>query len=235
MNRFRLLALSGLVCSAAIAGLAVLAILTNPFGGDTTEGGGNAARAAQQDSADSTSDPSGVGEGIQVHGDWVIEVRDPDGSLAERREFKNALIRPNFLAQVLARHYYVGTWGVILLNGDAPTPQPCLYNGDPSGCLMEEASPGGIATWPTAHFPTLTVDTDTPGCCDGSTFVLQGNFDAQADGVISRVETIYCHTLPANPDPTTCNNSQSFTGTSITPVDVLAGQQVLVTVRISFS
>ncbi len=31
-------------------------------------------------------DPAGAAtEGIQVHGDWTIEVRDPDGTLADRR------------------------------------------------------------------------------------------------------------------------------------------------------
>jgi hypothetical protein len=30
-------------------------------------------------------------QGIQVRGHWIIEVRDPDGTLADRREFENAL------------------------------------------------------------------------------------------------------------------------------------------------
>jgi hypothetical protein len=34
----------------------------------------------------------GMQEGVKVHGDWVIEVRNPDGKLAHRREFKNALM-----------------------------------------------------------------------------------------------------------------------------------------------
>ena len=37
------------------------------------------------------TDGDGTSEGIQVHGDWTIEVSDPDGNLVERREFKNAL------------------------------------------------------------------------------------------------------------------------------------------------
>ena len=41
--------------------------------------------------SDSATKSDGLSEGIQVHGDWVIEVSDPDGNLVERREFRNAL------------------------------------------------------------------------------------------------------------------------------------------------
>ena len=40
------------------------------------------------------TDGNGMSEGIQVHGDWSIEVSDPDGTLVEKREFKNALAFP---------------------------------------------------------------------------------------------------------------------------------------------
>ena len=35
--------------------------------------------------------PKGAHEGIKVHGHWTIEVRNPDGTLAARREFENSL------------------------------------------------------------------------------------------------------------------------------------------------
>jgi len=34
----------------------------------------------------------GQSEGIRVHGHWVIEVKNPDGSLAKRVEFENSLV-----------------------------------------------------------------------------------------------------------------------------------------------
>jgi hypothetical protein len=34
----------------------------------------------------------GKSEGIKVHGHWVIEIRNPDGSLASRHELENALV-----------------------------------------------------------------------------------------------------------------------------------------------
>jgi hypothetical protein len=47
----------------------------------------------------------GPHEGIKVHGHWVIDVRNPDGSLVTHHEFENAL-RPSsmVLPQILSRN-----------------------------------------------------------------------------------------------------------------------------------
>jgi hypothetical protein len=85
-------------------------------------------------------------------------------------------------------------------------------------------------------FPTLTVTTDPAPCCTGTTLVLQGNAVASRDGSIGFVYTEVCYTIPANVDPSICNVTKLVTGTQLqTPVNVVTGQQVLVTVRISFS
>ena len=49
-------------------------------------------------------------EGIKVHGHWVIDVRNPDGSLAQHRDFENALtlFGAQQLAAFLARHIRTG-------------------------------------------------------------------------------------------------------------------------------
>ena len=36
--------------------------------------------------------PRGTGEGIQIHGQWTIEIRNRDGSVARHVEFENALV-----------------------------------------------------------------------------------------------------------------------------------------------
>ena len=42
---------------------------------------------------------SGSGsEGIKVHGDWTVEVRNPDGSLAVKRQFANKFIGQQLVA-----------------------------------------------------------------------------------------------------------------------------------------
>src|SRR5688572_18634480 len=56
-------------------------------------------------------------DGIKVHGDWTIEIRNPDGSLASRHEFKNALIPTMgspLLAGLLGNFYEDTTWGIRL-------------------------------------------------------------------------------------------------------------------------
>ena len=55
------------------------------------------------------TDGDGTSEGIQVHGDWTIAVHDPDGTLVERREFKNALTihGEGLLLWLIAGEYWI--------------------------------------------------------------------------------------------------------------------------------
>ena len=57
-------------------------------------------------------------EGVHVHGDWVIDVRNPDGTLAHRHAFKNALVDTPLLAAIMTRGGVPGQWQ-IRLGGDA--------------------------------------------------------------------------------------------------------------------
>jgi len=170
-----------------------------------------------------------------VHGDWVIEVRNADGSVAERREFQNALFGSGkeLLANVLARQHFLGAWGVYT----GGNPDPCTFLGAEAECLVHENIGTAYQNFGGSEkFPTLTVTTDPPPCCTGTTLVLQGNFVASRDGSLSYVYTGVCYTVPANLDPSICNTTKIVTSTTLqSPVNVVAGQQVLVTVRISFS
>jgi hypothetical protein len=234
MNRIRLLALSGLACSI-VAGLAVLAILFSPFGGGSTDAEDGTVKAAEESFSESAADPSGTDEGIQVHGDWVIEVRNQDGSLAERREFENALqdFGKVFLVRTLSRIGTPGVWAIRLPNSQAGG--PCLDIGQvPPDCNINEPIASALDSYWGAHFPTLTVTGNDN--LNSLEVVLQGNFDALNDGVIDRVETMQCYSTPPNANPAACNNTSVITSTTLqAPVNVLEGQQVLVTVRISFS
>jgi hypothetical protein len=186
--------------------------------------------AKEQDAGAVSSEADGVGEGIQVHGDWVIEVRNADGSVAERREFENALTSQGqiLLAGSLAREFHPGVWGVGI-RGNDPTDSTCETADPISLCLIREPISSFLDSYPATHFTTLTVARQQ----NPTEVVLQGNYDAPSDGVIVRVQTFNCFG-PA--DPTLCNNIQLITDTTLgTPVNVVAGQQVLVTVRISFS
>jgi len=47
----------------------------------------------QPDQNHKKSDSGGKNEGIKVHGHWVIDVKNPDGSLAGHRDFENSRLR----------------------------------------------------------------------------------------------------------------------------------------------
>ena len=74
------------------------------------------AQVAQPAAAAAERKPRGNHEGIQVHGHWVIEVKNPDGTVTARREFENS-IQPYgmvFLASVMAGNNSSGGLSVLL-------------------------------------------------------------------------------------------------------------------------
>ena len=58
---------------------------------------------------------SGTDEGIQVHGQWVIEIYNEDGTLDQRHEFDNALNSngANTIASVLSSFVAAGNFTVL--------------------------------------------------------------------------------------------------------------------------
>jgi len=61
-------------------------------------------------------------ESIEVHGDWVVTVSNPDGSIAQERSFKNALVTPGLLVGLV---WQASEWtnvpsDVIWVNSDNP-------------------------------------------------------------------------------------------------------------------
>lgn len=171
-------------------------------------------------------------EGIKVHGHWTIEVRDPDGTLVEHREFDNALLGTGFLELVLARTKTVGGWQI-----SAFSVSPDEVCEEPAGtphteCLIEEAtdtSPGNNV------FKTLVVSFTT-----GVNLTLAASLIAQRDGIVSSVQTRY-RTCASSVAPDNCpggvpTGSSVFTRTTLSPaVAVSTGQQVQVSVVFTFS
>ncbi len=114
--------------------------------------------------------------GVKVHGHWIIEVRNPDGSLVTHREFENEIQVAGVatLASLLARTATPGAWSIGL--GDAVSP-PCTasmgfvsfapyYTGAVSqGCFIGE--PGGVYAVACAAAencsPNLAISTFTSG------------------------------------------------------------------------
>lgn len=136
---------------------------------------------------------SGDGVGIQVHGHWTIEVRNPDGSLDARYEFENALTDSGrgLLVNRVFGSINLTSWQ-ITADGDA-------------GAL-------------TISNPTVSV-VDGPS---GEMGVLTGTASAVVDFEIADVATSALFI--------------EFTRKTLdAPIPVINGQEVEITVEISFS
>ncbi len=242
MNRKRVLALvSGLV---AITAAVLLTLVVFPGAAGTGSPGVSApdvvsapmvASAAITPAAPETaSAPGSPQEGIKVHGSWTIEVRNLDGTLAERREFENAFIGAEGLSNFLSRDNSVGGWYVILNNGDISL---CPFHNalGPAAGLIVESS---FAVNADNVFKNLTVSSPNSGP-DTSKLILSGTATANQNGTITIVEAGVT-ALPGNVAPSPSydggNYGSPFTQTSLSsPVSLSTGQQVSVTVKISFS
>ena len=179
----------------------------------------------------------GPREGIQVHGAWTIAIYNPDGSLASRTEFENALVSDGAkrLLAILSRKVTVGTWAVGLLpTGD----DLCTTLVVPGECVIAEPT---TPLPDTSVFKNLTVSTPDTGP-DATKLVLKGTATAGGSDSIASVRTLlFVCNVPTTP-PSSCTGGGSTFSESVmtlaqlgTPVSVSAGQSIDVTVRISFS
>ena len=178
--------------------------------------------------------PSGAPqEGIKVHGHWTIEVTNPDGTLAERREFENDLTDSGreVLQKLLARQNSAGGWYIQLYSSDFfnnAWGNPALIGYSP-GYITESTFPGNNPY----YFKNLTV---TLG--QSQTLVLSGTATASISGIIEHVMTKLSVLSATSPPSATYPTDQGsiFTHTILTDaINLGQGQQVAVTVVISFS
>ena len=182
----------------------------------------------------------GQREAVKVHGHWTIDIRNPDGTLVSHREFENALqvnASANFLPNLLGRQLTVGKWDVLL---DGPSGSPCerrsFFGIVSTGCLIVE--PSSSANDGSGFSSNLAVISQTFGASPGT--VLTGSVAANRTGKINEVVT-RLGSCPASVAPASCGqygdtDTGHFSGTLLaTPIDVVSGQIIQVTVRISFS
>jgi hypothetical protein len=167
-------------------------------------------------------------ESVGVHGHWTIEVRNRDGSLARRHEFKNALQNDGAraLVDVLAGTLAFGPMSVIL----SGSPSPCGGGrGGAASCVIT---------------PIAATQSQPVGA-----LVLTGSVTADNNGTINLVQTrthTECGPGPTGPPGSgqcaTLNLPLVFTahsfdtpGSPIAPIPVVTGQIIQVTVMLSFS
>jgi hypothetical protein len=177
-------------------------------------------------------------QGIKVVGRWVINVRNPDGSLAATHEFHNALTPEGAatIAQVLARQRVFGDW-VIRLWGESGN-SPCSVGDSPAPChIVKTTHPNAAGS---NYFTTLAgpVHVDV----NSSTFVvtLAGSATVQRSGVLdsagTQVGTCGNNTTPpACPGVNDVTQDMDFTITALDQMIALdEGQIVDVTVNIEY-
>jgi hypothetical protein len=183
---------------------------------------------AEESDSEARAQPSGARqEGIKVHGHWIIDVRNSDGTLATHREFENSLVPTGATALVnsLASTSVAGLWAV-QING-------ALCGGSQYTQLYESAEPSSGP----CSYKTLTVSAPRSGPYNGN-LVLSGSFTSSASGVAS-IATTSLAVCPAGVLPARCNitNAPSvslFTSARFAATTVSSGQFVQVTVLISF-
>lgn len=175
-------------------------------------------------------------EGIKVHGRWTLEVTEPDGKLVSHTEFDNALVTTGAeaLANVLAHDETIGIWQVKL----SGSPNPCDGTFGSTYCgIIELPSSNILISSAANNFGELSVTAPSSPPNDGS-LVLAGSATIANDTSISTVSTeiMRCGSSVAPDDISlSCGGHEQFTLAFITPVQVLTGQIVNVTVVISFS
>jgi hypothetical protein len=149
-------------------------------------------------------------EGIKIHGHWVLEVKNPDGKLVERREFNNALVTggsqlsgDQVLAALLSGNAAPGGMAIAFISG--PTTTTGL---DVSSFCNGSGAPAGINCFGFYMTKSVTANNDATGQVIGNgqsgltgvvffspsvNIVLSGNYTVPAAlgtlGVINAVET----------------------------------------------
>jgi hypothetical protein len=181
----------------------------------------------------------GAREGITVHGRWVVEVQNPDGTLASRTEFNNALAGgAQHLVHLLSRTGVPGRW-VLYMGSSGTNLSPCQGGTGgtfPNWCRIIDSATTN-ATNGNAESKTLVV---TPA---GASMSLTGTITALSDGVVGRVATGFatCTASTAVADCNIAGGGVLFSDATLgfagkpAPVPVVAGQIIKLTVTFTFS
>jgi hypothetical protein len=189
-------------------------------------------------SAAKKPNPGGKSEGIQVHGHWVLEARNPDGTLGSRKEFENTfLVGPasggNALATILAGGASVGGWYVeVEVAGCSPTCPNFTLAQAPAICAGPFVPPGSTCT------SSLTA---VVGGINLNQLTLQGTSVPVANA--ATVPTVFTGLLTCDPGltPAACLAGGSglkpwfFTTATGVNFSVLAGQTITATVTLTFA
>ena len=183
----------------------------------------------------------GQKEGVKVHGHWIIEVKNPDGTRAQYREFDNHLLAEGgaALSAILGQRLVPSTWLIWFGDSNFSNPQPCMRSTFNTSCGISTPL-AAQGTTPTEYHPTLTFSAPTTGPNAGK-LVLSGNADSSYTGTsnLNYVITQMRFCPPTELVGTACfgpNLTFNITQADLSPaIPLQSGQIVQITVIISFS
>jgi hypothetical protein len=198
-----------------------------------------------------------VHQGMKVHGHWVINVLNPDGTLVQHHEFENSLesAAQGFMVGLLSGYMVPGDWMIVL--GPQTGNGACINTFNYCGLIHN------AATFPAQGYcgnyyctgSTLSYAYNFGADFGGPySIVLTGSITANQTGTIGTVYTILntCANIgfSTTVDPSSIETSSPsacvtqtnpstwygpFTDTNITPISVTDGQQVQAIVTLTFS
>ena len=213
--------------------------------------------AQENEAADSSiqSKPTDEGgkEGIKVHGHWTIDVKNPDGTLAQHHEFENSFQPGGSIAiiQLITGIAIPGDMGIGVTSPTGQTP-PCGPS-QQSICLMVRSlkDEPGTSFCVSLAVCSVNLTSATSFTALPYTLTYAGSFQASQAGSITGVQSFLgsCVQSPTGLEtvsPATCtagnlSNTQSstsyaiFSSTTINAVAVTVGQIVQVSVAFTFS
>lgn len=187
----------------------------------------------------------GKHEGITVHGWWVIEVKDPDGRVAQHREFENSLVTTGGNAGgpllVLLLSGSAAVVGAQINFGVAGSAQVCALPSTPNTGACEPTTsvllPMGTSVSGLNAPKTLTLSGTLPpesgSVCSNNVVCQSGDIDWVSTSF--NLATVTGNTISSGSTEYDLTYATDYsTPPAFSEVPVLAGQTVSVTVTISF-
>ncbi len=133
-----------------------------------------------------------VSQGIHIHGHWIIDVKNPDGTLAQHHEFDNAPLQggATFLMSFLTGSASFASWGIALYNTNAVT--PICGTSTTNYCLIAQSlavEPGESLCQSNYMVCQVGIATAYNDSSAPYTLTLSGNMTASNAGSINEVFT----------------------------------------------
>jgi hypothetical protein len=199
-------------------------------------------KPAPEEQAEGSKDDASH-QGIHVHGHWIIDVHNVDGTLAEHRDFQNSLVGTSDMVGLVYGSFVPSDFAVYLEGSTSPCNATSPYA---CGIVHNLSVLPASAICQAGYYVCATTLTVTPAFGGFPTLVLAGNLTATQAGSVNTVGTYIG--LCGSPTSTLATVSAAscaagnspyaygvLTQAGITALNVAQGQVISVTVTISFA